>query len=95
MAVASMRQVATMTARAERATTVTVDHRHLPRQQSGHGPPRFCLVVAELFQTARRRGPLELYPFGLVMRGMAGTLTVMAMEWGVNDVSATVPATHG
>lgn len=85
-----------MTARAERAITVTVDHRHPLRQQSGNDPPRFCLVmVTEPFPTVRRREPLELHPFGLVMRGMAGTLTVMAMEWGVNDVSATVPATHG
>lgn len=95
MVVASTQRVATMTARVEQATTATVDHHHLPRQQSGHGPLRFCLVVAELFQTARRREPQGPRPFGLVMRGMAGTLTVMAMEWGVNEVSATVPATHG
>lgn len=94
MAVASMQQVATMTAREGLGITVTVDRRHPPRQQSGHDPPRFGLVVVELFPTVRRHGQQGLHLFGLVMRGMADTLTVMAMGWGVNDDLQSVERDH-
>lgn len=76
-----------MTARVGRGITATADHRHPHHRRSDHDLPLSCpAMVAEHFRTALRHEQPGPHLFGLVMRGMEGTLTVMAMVWAANDL---------